>query len=74
MTPIIIFTDDSYRYMTTYYPSGQSIQSVVEFVITEVQTHRMSRMELDFTEFYFSYGSNVIVLKFELGGTSWRIL
>lgn len=74
MKPIMILTDESDPYMIVYYPAGQSIQSVVEFVIAEVQTRRLTRMDLDLKEFYFSYSANVVVLKIELEGTSWKIL
>lgn len=74
MKPIYILTDDSDLYMTVYYPIDQSIQAVVEFVITEVQTRRLTRMQLDLKEFYFAYGANVIALKIEPEGTLWKIL
>lgn len=72
-TTIKIYTDDHDQYYDIPLKQGENIDSVIEYVISELSYAKQAGLpKIDAC--YFAYGKDVIALYYKPEGISWKII
>lgn len=71
---ITVYTDTHDQYVVLGCPTGENIQNVIEFVISEISELKSLKVLLPIDGCYFAYGSSVVALTYKPEGISWKII